>query len=79
VDLERDRKNLQTQAAEATPSAEQDALTGIGNRRLLEGFLEEEAARQTEVASVVAHIDSFKKVNDSFGHDIGDSVLRRVG
>ena len=79
VDLERDRKNLQTQAAEATRSAEQDALTGIGNRRLLERFLQEQAARQTEVACVVADIDSFKNVNDTFGHDIGDSVLRRVG
>jgi hypothetical protein len=66
VDLERDRKNLQTQAAEATRSAEQDALTGIGNRRLLERFLQQEAARQTEVACVVADIDSFKKVNDTF-------------
>jgi len=79
VDLERDRKNLQTQAAEATRSAEQDALTGIGNRRLLTRFLREEAARQAEVACIVADIDSFKEVNDTFGHDIGDAVLRRVG
>jgi len=79
VDLERDRKNLQTQAAEATRSAEQDALTGIGNRRLLERFLREEAVHQTEVACVIADIDSFKQVNDTFGHDIGDAVLRRIG
>jgi diguanylate cyclase (GGDEF)-like protein len=79
VDLERDRKSLQSQAAEATRSAEQDALTGIGNRRLLDRFLREEAARQSEVACIIADIDSFKEVNDTFGHDIGDAVLRRIG
>jgi diguanylate cyclase (GGDEF)-like protein len=79
VDLERDRESLQSQAAEATRSAEQDALTGIGNRRLLDRFLREEAAHQTEVACIVADIDSFKDVNDTFGHDIGDAVLRRIG
>jgi diguanylate cyclase (GGDEF)-like protein len=78
VDFERDRRKLQTQAAEATRSAEQDALTGIGNRRLLERFLREEA-EQTEVACIIADIDSFKEVNDTFGHDIGDAVLRRIG
>ena len=79
VDLERDRKNLQTQAAEATRSAEQDALTGVGNRRLLERFLREGAPRQSEIACVIADIDSFKEINDTFGHEIGDTVLRRVG
>jgi diguanylate cyclase (GGDEF)-like protein len=79
VDLERDRRNLQTQAAEATRSAEEDALTGIGNRRLLDRFLSDEAARQTEVACIIADVDSFKEINDTFGHDIGDTVLRRIG
>ena len=79
VDLERDRRNLQTEAAEAARSAEEDALTGIGNRRLLARFLREQAVWQTEVACIVADIDSFKEVNDTFGHDIGDAVLRRVG
>ncbi len=78
VDLERDRSNLQTQAAEATRSAEEDALTGIGNRRRLDRFLAEEAARQTEVACIIADIDSFKEINDTFGHDIGDIVLRQI-
>jgi diguanylate cyclase (GGDEF)-like protein len=79
VDLERDHRNLQTEAAEAARSAEEDALTGIGNRRLLARFLREQVAWQTEVACIVADIDSFKEVNDTFGHDIGDAVLRRVG
>ena len=79
VDIERDHKNLQVQAAEATRSAEEDALTGLGNRRLLERFLQKEAARQTELACVIADIDSFKEINDTFGHDVGDAVLRQIG
>jgi len=79
ADLERDRRNLRTEAAQATRSAEEDVLTGIGNRRLLERFLCEEAVRQTEVACIIADIDSFKEINDTFGHDVGDAVLRQVG
>ena len=79
VEIERDHRNLQTQAAEATRSAEEDALTGIGNRRLLERFLREEASRHTTVACVIADVDSFKGINDEFGHDVGDAVLRQIG
>ena len=79
VDMERDHRNLQAQAAEATRSAEEDALTGLGNRRLLERFLHKEVARHTELACVIADIDSFKEINDMFGHDVGDAVLRQIG
>lgn len=78
ADLERDRRSLKNQAAEATRSAEEDALTGIGNRRLLERFLSEEAVRQSDVACIIADIDSFKEINDTFGHDVGDAVLQQV-
>ena len=78
VDLERDRMSLQDRAAEATRSAEQDALTGIGNRRLLERFLSEQAVRESDVACIIADIDSFKEINDTFGHDVGDAVLQQV-
>jgi len=79
VDLERDHRNLQSQAEAATRSAEEDALTGIGNRRLLERFVAEEASRRTDVACVIVDIDFFKQINDTFGHDAGDAVLRQIG
>jgi diguanylate cyclase (GGDEF)-like protein len=78
VDIEREHRSLQTQAAEATRSAEEDALTGIGNRRLLARFLDDEAEQQSEVAWIIADIDSFKEINDTFGHDAGDAVLQHV-
>ena len=79
VGLERDRRDLQARAAEATRSAETDALTGIGNRRLLERFLAADAVRDAGVAVIVIDIDHFKTINDTLGHDAGDVVLRRLG
>jgi two-component system, sensor histidine kinase LadS len=78
VDMERDRTSLQAEASEAARSADEDALTGIGNRRVLERFLRDEAATETEIACVIADIDSFKAINDTFGHDVGDAVLRQI-
>jgi diguanylate cyclase (GGDEF)-like protein len=77
--MERDRTSLQAEASEAARSADEDALTGIGNRRVLERFLRDEAATETEIACVIVDIDSFKAINDTFGHDVGDAVLCQIG
>jgi two-component system cell cycle response regulator len=56
-----------------------DQLTGLHNRRYMAGQLEALMRRACQggepVSLLVIDIDHFKKVNDSFGHDVGDEVL----
>ncbi|MEU8660479.1 putative bifunctional diguanylate cyclase/phosphodiesterase [Actinoplanes philippinensis] len=60
--------------------ARTDELTGLANRRFFVECLEQELDRP-DPAPAVAYVDldRFKEVNDSFGHDVGDTLLRLVG
>jgi len=57
-----------------------DQLTGLHNRRYLDSRLstlfDESALRARSLAMLVLDVDRFKVVNDSWGHDAGDEVLR---
>jgi two-component system cell cycle response regulator len=57
-----------------------DALTGLHNRRYMENHLatlaEQASAHGKPLALMLLDIDYFKSINDSFGHDAGDDVLR---
>ena len=59
-----------------------DALTGLPNRRLLADRLSQSIATAKRVGSMVTmlyiDLDGFKLVNDSFGHNFGDMLLKRV-
>lgn len=55
-----------------------DPLTGLHNRRGMQLFLEELQTMQTEFAVLLIDIDFFKQVNDQFGHDQGDTVLKAL-
>ena len=67
---------------EAEERSNTDALTGLANRRSLDEFLRSAqiaAMEKGEPLSVfLIDIDHFKKFNDSFGHQVGDQVLRLV-
>jgi diguanylate cyclase (GGDEF)-like protein len=62
--------------------ATRDSLTGLANRRLFDESLSREAARSQRLGAplslLVFDIDHFKQVNDSYGHQTGDRVLREV-
>jgi diguanylate cyclase (GGDEF)-like protein len=59
-----------------------DALTGVYNRRYMDRRLAEEVARARRqsyrLACMYIDIDHFKQVNDTYGHQAGDDVLREV-
>jgi diguanylate cyclase (GGDEF)-like protein len=60
--------------------ATHDELTALGNRTLFTDKLADALAETGPgVALVVADLDRFRDVNDSFGHDMGDRLLRAVG
>jgi len=63
-----------------TRQAMTDPLTGLGNRRFLETQAELEiprARRSAELLTLIAvDLDRFKRINDEYGHDVGDRVLQ---
>lgn len=58
--------------------AQTDALTGLNNRRVFNSALENWRDQHHAAALVLLDIDHFKRVNDTYGHDVGDDVLRRL-
>lgn len=81
--------NLNTQKIELEKAQQQlitlsltDPLTGLSNRRALREFTDKEFEHykaSDEVFSVmVVDLDHFKKINDTYGHDAGDAVLKNV-
>jgi diguanylate cyclase (GGDEF)-like protein len=59
-----------------------DMLTGIANRRKLmrkgRQLLQKAKTKNTDFCVIMIDIDHFKKVNDQFGHSIGDQVLKKI-
>lgn len=57
-----------------------DGLTGLHNRRYLDSHLatlfDKAKAKQSHLSAIMCDIDHFKQVNDSYGHDVGDEVIR---
>ena len=68
----RNRENLVNEISQKDP------LTGVFNRRVIDRDLEKLHQLNSSYAVVLIDLDHFKSINDRFGHDVGDHVLRRV-
>ena len=55
-----------------------DGLTGLFNRRETERLIDETVRQGRPVSFIMGDIDHFKGVNDTYGHNMGDTVLKRV-
>ena len=70
------------QIEEATRRARTDALTGLANRRAFDEALARAIAEADRfghnVGLVICDVDNFKRVNDLYGHEVGDHVLRAI-
>jgi diguanylate cyclase (GGDEF)-like protein len=78
VGVARDVTARETAAAELRRRAERDDLTGLANRSVLLAAIEERLAAGAPFSLLLMDLDSFKDINDSLGHTVGDVVLRQV-
>ncbi|GBD48177.1 PleD family two-component system response regulator [Methylopila sp. Yamaguchi] len=73
-------ERLRSNLLESMALAITDGLTGLHNRRYMEmhlqSLLDQATARDRPLSALVVDIDFFKRVNDTYGHDAGDEVLR---
>jgi diguanylate cyclase (GGDEF)-like protein len=74
-------KSLESANAANRDLAERDELTGLFNRRALLERINtrmQQQSRLEEIAILVADLDGFKDINDTYGHHVGDRVIQDV-
>jgi diguanylate cyclase (GGDEF)-like protein len=77
--LVRHGRRATARAAVSEQLALEDPLTGLGNRRAFELALAAElAAPSSDAVVLLLDLDGFKGINDTWGHDVGDEVLKTV-
>ena len=78
----REVESLRKEVSRAREEAMIDALTGLANRRsfdrVLNTLLAEVPANGTGPCLLIADIDHFKRINDTYGHVFGDKVIRAI-
>lgn len=69
---------LENRNAQLDKIAGMDALTGLYNRRSMDKYLKSAAASGNTFTLIMCDIDNFKNINDTYGHNCGDIVLKEV-
>ncbi|MDQ0196363.1 sensor domain-containing diguanylate cyclase [Paenibacillus wynnii] len=70
--------DFQKQTDQLTQEALTDSLTGLTNRRNFENTMDQWIREDKSFSLIVMDVDKFKFVNDTYGHQAGDDVLRQV-
>lgn len=63
---------------QACQEADVDGLTGLYNRRKLEESVRQLLKTETTFSILMLDVDHFKRINDVYGHDQGDAILRQI-
>lgn len=81
-DAEEENVRLESEKQQLAKAASQDGLTGLANRRTFDEFLDEQVdlteAMAGQLSLMIIDLDHFKSINDTYGHQAGDEVLRSV-
>jgi diguanylate cyclase (GGDEF)-like protein len=75
--LKAEVSRYQLKLEEAEELASRDALTGLRNRSWVESQIERRIAAGTALSVAIVDIDWFKRVNDEYGHIVGDELLQQ--
>lgn len=78
MDLTRDIKRREVAEAQLRVRADYDNLTGLMNRHRTNDRMKDFASSGQDFTVVFLDLDGFKEINDTYGHSIGDEVLRLV-
>ena len=75
--------NLKNQKEELEQKSKIDFLTGLANRRIGETYIQKliqsiENKKITSFVFCIGDLDNFKKINDTYGHNFGDKVLKEI-
>lgn len=78
MDMQAATNLLRNQNVALDNMASIDPLTGLYNRRSMQDFFDAAMRTEENFCLIMCDIDNFKKVNDTYGHDFGDVVLKEI-
>ena len=78
IDIQVATNKLHNQNIILDNMASTDPMTGLYNRRSMHMFLEHAVSKEEQFSLIMCDIDNFKRVNDTYGHDLGDIVIKDI-